>query len=284
MKLHLVDGTFEMFRCYYGAPKATTADGREVGALRGLLRTLQSLLSGEATHVAVAFDHVIESFRNDLFDGYKTGAGIEPDLRAQLEPAEEVASALGCVVWSMVEFEADDALAAAAHRWRDEVEQVVICTPDKDLAQCVIGDRVVLRDRIRDKTLDEAAVVEKFGVSPASIPDWLALVGDTADGIPGLPGWGAKSAATVLARYAHIDAIPDDPGAWDVKVRGAARLADVLATRREDARLYRTLATLRTDVPLAEERPDDLRWRGHDRERLAAVCASLEYERFLHRL
>ena len=269
MEVHLVDGTYELFRAHYGAPGARAADGREIGASRGLARSLLGLVRNEgATHVAVAFDHVVESFRNEIFDGYKTGEGIEPELFAQFPLAEEVARALGCVVWPMVEFEADDALATAAARFRDDprVDRVLICSPDKDLAQCVTGDRVVCVDRRREKTLDEDGVREKFGVDPASIPDWLALVGDAADGIPGIPAWGARSAATVLAEYGHIDRIPDDPAEWSVTVRGAARLAENLRTRRDDAGLYCDLATLRTDVPL-EESPDDLEWTGaHCRE------------------
>ena len=208
MKIHLVDGTYELFRCFFGAPPRTASDGAEVGALRGLLATLVHLVSDDdVTHVAVAFDHVIESFRNDRFDGYKTGFGIDPRLLSQFHPAEDLCRALGLIVWPMVEFEADDALAtaAAAIQGHPDVDQVVICTPDKDLAQCVVGDHVVAWDRRRDVVLDEDGVVDKFGVHPASIPDWLALVGDTADGIPGLPRWGKKSASTVLYRYGTLD-------------------------------------------------------------------------------
>ena len=215
MRIHLVDGTYELFRSHFGAPPRQDSGGREVGATIGLLRSLWLLLSTPGvTHVACAFDHVIESFRNDLYAGYKTSAGVAPDLLAQFELAEHAARALGVVVWPMVEFEADDALAAAAARFRDApgVDQVVLCSPDKDLAQAVVGDRVVAWDRRRDVVLDEAGVTGKFGVPPASIPDWLALVGDAADGFPGIPGWGAKSAATVLARFGHLGAIPDDSG------------------------------------------------------------------------
>jgi len=224
----------------------------------------------------VAFDHVVESFRNDLFEGYKTGAGIDPALYAQFEPAERVARALGFVVWPMVEFEADDALAAGAARCAADrrVEQVLICSPDKDLSQCVRGSRVVCVDRRRRQVRDEAGVIEKFGVGPRSIPDWLALVGDGADGIPGIPRWGARSSSKVLAVYEHIEAIPDDPGAWTVDVRGAAGLAANLRDRRTEAALYRTLATLRADVPL-EERVDDLKWRGADRGVLQRTCDEL---------
>jgi 5'-3' exonuclease len=287
MQLHLVDGTYELFRQYFGAPEATAPDGREVGATRALLRTLLSLLGEEGTsHVAVAFDHAIASFRNELFDGYKTGEGIDPVLLAQFPLAERAAAALGLVVWPMVEFEADDALAAGAARWADApgVERVLICTPDKDLAQCVRGERVVLLDRRRRAVIDEPGVEEKFGVSPASIPDWLALVGDAADGIPGIPRWGAKSAAAVLRRYGRIDAIPDDAGEWDLNVRGARGLAENLSTRRQEAMLYRRLATLRTDVPLPEASLGDLRWRGADRAALRALCAELGDEGLLTRV
>jgi 5'-3' exonuclease len=235
--------------------------------------------------VACAFDHVIESFRNDLFAGYKTGAGIDADLLAQFEPAERAAAALGVVVWPMVEFETDDALATAAFRWRDHpgVEQVVICSPDKDLSQCVVGNRVICRDRLRRADRDEAGVVAKFGVPPASIPDWLALVGDAADGIPGIPGWGEKSAGTVLARYGTLEAIPDDAASWDVAVRGRDRLAASLRGRREDAALYRRLATLRTDVPLAESLAE-LEWRGARRADLEALCREIRAEELLGRV
>ena len=277
MKVHLVDGTYELFRAYFGAPPAQDATGRPVGAVRGLLATLVSLLrEPDVTHVACAFDHVIESFRNELFAGYKTGEGVEAELLAQFQPAEEAVAALGVVVWSMVEFEADDALATAASRFRDDpaIEQVVICSPDKDLSQCVAGSRVICRDRLRRLDRDEAGVLARFGVKPASIPDWLALVGDTADGIPGIPGWGEKSAAAVLARYERIEAIPDDARSWRVDVRGRERLAAALAARREDAELYRRLATLRSDVPLAETLAD-LEWRGAPRRALERLTTAI---------
>ena len=277
VQVHLVDGTFELFRAYFGAPSARAPDGREVGATRALLRMLGGLVDKDgATHVAVAFDTVIESFRNALFSGYKTGDGMDPLLHAQFPLAERAAEALGFVTWRMMDFEADDALATAAVRFaRDPaVERVVVCTPDKDLAQCVSGTRIVRLDRIRNTLLDEDGVRAKFGVGPASIPDWLALVGDTADGIPGLPGFGERTASALLARYAHLEAIPDDAARWDVSVRGAAKLGETLRTRREDAHLYRTLATLRIDVPLAESL-DDLRWRGERPAEMAALRAEL---------
>jgi 5'-3' exonuclease len=237
------------------------------------------------THVAVAFDHVIESFRNRLFSGYKTSAGVPATLLAQFPLAEEAARALGLVVWPMVEFEADDALASAAARFaaRPGVERVLICTPDKDLAQCVQGRRVVGFDRMRRRLLDEEGVRQKFGVAPASIPDWLALVGDAADGIPGVPRWGERSASALLARYGRLEKIPDAPGDWDVEVRGAAALSESLRHHRPEAALYRTLATLRTDAPLAEDL-EALRWRGVEAERLAALEAALGASQLAGRL
>jgi len=277
MKIHLVDGTYELFRGYFGPPAAIGPTGREVGATRGLIRSLLVLLQQpEVTHVAVAFDTVIESFRNDLFAGYKTGAGLPEDLASQFELAEAATRAIGMTVWSMHEFEADDAIAAGAQRYAsdDRVEQVIMCSPDKDLAQCVRGNRVVSFDRMRRIVRDEDGVLEKYGVLPCSIPDWLALVGDDADGIPGIPRWGAKSSATVLRRYQHLEAIPDDESRWDVKVRGATALGQNLRTRRDDAMLYKKLATLREDVPLAES-VDDLAWVGGDRDPLEEVCVHL---------
>jgi len=276
VKVHLVDGTYELFRAYYGAP-GSKRDGREIGASRALLRSLARMVHQEgATHVAVAFDTVVESFRNALFGGYKTGEGIDPDLFSQFPLAERLTHALGMVVWPMVEHEADDALATGAHRYAEDprVEQVVICSPDKDLAQCVRGSRIVMWDRKNDRELDEAAVVEKFGVSPASIPDYLALVGDAADGIPGIPRWGRKSAAAVLSRWGHVDAIPADPAAWELKVRGAVALSANLEAEREAAALYRTLAVLRTDVPLGES-VDDLAWLGARRSELEEICVEV---------
>jgi 5'-3' exonuclease len=262
--VHLVDGTYELFRYFLSPAAAFDRRGpEELRAVRGVVASILGMLEGGATHLGVATDHVIESFRNALWPGYKTGEGIDPALRAQFEPLEEALSALGVVVWPMVEFEADDALASAAAVASADprVDQVVICTPDKDLAQCVRGERVVQLDRRRREVRDEAGVVRKFGVSPASIPDWLALVGDSADGYPGLPGWGAASAAAVLARHEHLEHIPPGAADWDVPVRGAARLAATLAEQRERALLFRTLATLRLDAPIGGG-VDALRWAG----------------------
>jgi 5'-3' exonuclease len=252
-----------LFRHYYALPSARDQDGREVGAVRGVLASVLGMISGGATHVAVATDHVIESFRNGLWPGYKTGEGIDPDLWAQFPLLEETLTAAGVVVWPMVEFEADDALAAAAATGaRDErVEQVIICTPDKDLAQCVRGTRIVQLDRRTRAMRDEAGVIGKFGVAPASIPDYLALVGDAADGYPGLPGWGAKSTAAVLARFGHIEAIPEDWREWRVNAANPRALARVLSEQRDRALLFRTLATLRTDIALFAD-VEQLRWNG----------------------
>jgi 5'-3' exonuclease len=276
MKIHLVDGTYELFRSFYGAPAKKAPDGREVGATLGLLNSLLALLTKSgATHVACAFDHVIESFRNDLFPGYKTSEGVAAELLGQFALAEQAVAALGIVVWPMVEFEADDALATAANRFRGEVgvEQVVICSPDKDVAQLVSGNQVVCWDRRRDIVYDEAAVLEKYGVRPASIPDWLALVGDSADGYPGIAGWGAKSASTVLLRYEHLESIPEDSSQWGFGTARALRLAESLRAHQEDVLLYRRLATLRQDVPL-QERIADVEWRGAH-ERLKQICGEL---------
>lgn len=276
MKIHLVDGTYELFRSHFGAPPRKGADGRDVGATVGLLRSLFMLVSTPGvTHIACAFDHVIESFRNELYAGYKTGAGVDPVLLAQFSLAERAVAALGIVVWSMVEFEADDALATAAARFtgRPGVEQVVICSPDKDLAQLVTGERIVCWDRRRDIVLDERGVLAKFGVAPPSIPDWLALVGDAADGYLGIPEWGAKSASAVLARFGHLESIPEDPSRLGLALGRATRLADSLAIYREEAFLYRRLATLRDDVPLGEELAE-LEWRGAE-PGFEAVCQEL---------
>jgi 5'-3' exonuclease len=285
-RVYLVDGTYELFRSYFGAPKATKAAGIEVGATRGILRSLFALVrEAGVTHVGCAFDHVIESFRNDLFDGYKTSAGVPDDLLAQFGLAERAVHALGIVVWPMVEFEADDAIAAAAERWRADarVEQIVLCTPDKDMAQCVRDDKVVCLDRRQRRTMNAAGVIEKFGVPPASIPDWLALVGDSADGYPGVPRWGGKSASALLAYYGHLESIPDRESEWQVSVRGAAALAASLREHRDDAYLYRRLATLRLDVPLIEEL-EDLRWQGARREELTVLCREIEDQEFLERV
>ena len=262
MIVHLIDGTYELFRHYYGAPKALDTDGIEIGAVRGVVASVRGMLNFGATHVGVATDHVIESFRNQMWPGYKTGEGIEPDLLSQFHPLEDALTALGVVVWPMVEHEADDALAAAAVKAAldPRVTQVRICTPDKDLSQCVRGTRIVQEDRLRRTIRDEAGVVAKFGVPPASIPDYLALVGDSSDGFPGLQGWGAKSASAVLAKYGHLEAIPDDPKTWALNVR-AGSLAVTLKRDRELAMLFRDLATLRTDVPVFES-VDELEWHG----------------------
>jgi len=263
VKIHLVDGTYELFRHYYAVPSARDRDGREVGAVRGVVTSILGMLRGGVTHIAVATDKVIESFRNSLWPGYKTGEGVEPDLLAQFPLLEEALAAAGILVWPMVEFEADDALAAgAALATRDKrVEQVIICTPDKDLAQCVRGSGVVQLNRRTGATCDEAGVILKFGVPPVSIPDYLALVGDAADGYPGLPGWGAKSSAAVLAKFGRIEAVPEDSREWGVNAANASTLAATLVRERDRALLFRTLATLRTDIPLFED-VEELRWNG----------------------
>jgi len=261
--VYLVDGTYELFRHYYAMPKQTDRDGHEVAAIIGVLGSVLGMIEGGATHIGVATDHVIESFRNDLWAGYKTSEGVEPDLLAQFHPLEHALRAMGVVVWAMEEFEADDALAAAARlaAASPDVEQVVICTPDKDLSQCVSGQRIVQLDRRKREQRDERGVVARFGVGPASIPDYLALVGDSADGYPGIPGWGEKASGALLGRYAHLERIPAKATDWTVPVRGAARLSAVLEENRLLALLFRTLATLRTDVPVFNA-VEDLRWRG----------------------
>jgi 5'-3' exonuclease len=282
----LIDGTFELFRAYFAVPQSQNAAGAEVGAARGLLRSFAALLSsGEVTHVACAFDHVIESFRNELFEGYKTGEGLDPSLYSQFGLAERVTRALGMVTWPMIEFEADDAIATAALRFAGDaqVSRVVIASPDKDLTQCLTRDGIVCWDRIRNTYLDAAGVVSKFGVTAQSIPDYLALVGDSADGIPGVPRWGAKSAACVLAEYGQLEHIPRNPKEWRVKVRGAEALSASLEGMREQALLYRRLATLRSDVPLPETL-EDLRWRGAPDAELAALCEELGETTVLQRL
>jgi 5'-3' exonuclease len=276
LDIYLIDGTYELFRHYYALPSARDENGRAVAAVRGVLASVLGMIKGGATHIAVATDHVIESFRNGLWPGYKTSEGIEPDLLAQFPLLEDVLSAAGIVVWPMVEFEADDALAAAAVAAARNlrVERVVICTPDKDLAQCVSGTRIVQLNRRARATLDEAGVVQKFGVSPVSIPDYLALVGDAADGYPGLPGWGAKSSAAVLARFLHLEGIPVDYREWRVNVANAFALADTLCRERDHAVLFRTLATLRTDIVLFDE-VDQLRWKGPT-DAFDAIAARLD--------
>ena len=288
MKIHLVDGTYELFRAHYSPrPGRTTPDGSDIKATHGLAQSLIALLNQpDVTHVGVAFDSVIRSFRNDMFDGYKTGDGVEPGLLAQFPLAEQMSAALGLTVWPMVEFEADDALATAAVRYaeREVVDQVLMCSPDKDLAQVVSGERVVALDRRKGDVMNQAGVVEKFGVPPAAIPDYLALVGDSADGIPGIPRWGARTTAAVLTRYGSIDDIPLDANDWDVKIRGAGALAAGLAERMDDALLYRRLATLRLDVPLPETDPEQLRWEGLRQPNFAEFCQSLGLESLLNRL
>jgi 5'-3' exonuclease len=281
--VHLVDATYELFRAFFAVPPSRAPDGQEVGAVRGVLSTLLALVQNEgATHVACATDQVIRSFRNELYHGYKTEEGVDATLLAQFPLVEEGMAALGLVVWPMVEFEADDALASGAARYAAEARQVFVATPDKDLAQCVRGSDVVMLDRRRKLTLDEDAVRAKYGVSPRSIPDWLALVGDSADGYPGLPGWGERSAAALLEKYGTIEAIPAEATRWSVKVRGAERLAATLVERRDEALLYKRLATLRLDVPLRESLAD-LEWRGARRD-LREFCARIGFSDFPQRV
>ncbi len=264
MKLYLIDGTYELFRYYFGAPKRQAPDGTEVGAVTALLRGTWSWLNRETiTSAAVAFDTVVESFRNGLYAGYKSSAGIPPDLLSQFPLAEEALKALGLRIWPMTDFEADDAIATAAHQWaaKDGFEQIIICSPDKDFSQCVSGSRVVCLDRRHNRISDEPAVLERFGVAPASIPDWQALVGDSADGYPGLPGWGKSSATAVLSAWPHLEEIPRDAERWDKSIRNRTKLATTLGERWEEALLYRKLATLRTDAPIGMEM-EDLRWKG----------------------
>lgn len=286
MKLHLVDATFELFRAYYSRPQENGPDGRPVNAVRGLIESMLSLLrEADLTHVAAATDHVIESWRNDVYPPYKSSVGMPADLLAQFGDAERALRALGIVTWPMVEDEADDGIATGVARLGADsrVVQVIICSVDKDLAQCVDGERVVLRDRMRTITYDEDGVVAKFGVHPASIPDYLALVGDSADGYPGLPGWGSKSAAAVLARFGHLEAIPDSPLEWDVPLRNAVRLAATLKQQRADALLFRRLATLNRDAAIAGDL-DSLAWRGVPREEFLALCDELGFDRIRERV
>ncbi|HET7685078.1 MAG TPA: 5'-3' exonuclease H3TH domain-containing protein [Candidatus Limnocylindria bacterium] len=283
MQLHLVDATFELFRAFYSRPPERGPDGRPVNAVRGLIDSMLSLLrEPDVTHVGAATDHVIESWRNDLYPGYKSSAGVDPDLLAQFDDAERALAALGMAVWAMVEDEADDAIATAVARFGDDprVERIVICSVDKDLGQLVEGDRIVLRDRMRKVTYDEAGIVAKFGVLPRSIPDYLALVGDSSDGYPGLAGWGAKSAAAVLSRWGHLEAIPASALDWEIPLRGASRLAATLAQDRAEAALYKRLATLNRDAAIEAATPtlESLAWQGVRREAFTALCAELGFE------
>ncbi|MEA2058600.1 MAG: 5'-3' exonuclease H3TH domain-containing protein [Actinomycetota bacterium] len=277
MKLYLLDGTYELFRAYFGAPPRQASDGREVGAVAALTGSILGLLSEPGvTHVAAAFDSIIESFRNEVFPAYKTGEGIDSALLDQFPLAERAMKAIGVTVWSMYDYEADDALATAARRWVGDVDQVVVMTPDKDLAQMYGHPNIVGYDRRKGAFIDREGVIEKFGVEPESIPDWLGLVGDAADGLPGIPGWGAKSSATILARYGHLEGIPLEAALWDVKVRSADKLAATLRERMGDALLYRFLAQLRTDVPIPDSLAD-LAWKGVPRQRYEAFCEELGF-------
>ena len=283
MNVFLVDGTYELFRHFYAVPRTTSVDGIEIGAVRGVIGSMLGMLDDGVTHIGVATDHVVESFRNELWPGYKTSEGLDPEVLSQFELLEDALEALGLVVWKAVKHEADDALASAAIRAAadERVEQVFVCTPDKDLAQVVDGSRIVQFDRRKGAMRDADGVREKFGVGPASIPDYLALMGDSADGFPGVRGWGAKSAATVLARYPHLEDIPDDAAAWVVRVRGAARLAGALAGAREEAALFRDLATLRTTLPVFDA-VDELRWTGPE-PRFFDLCARINAPGYFRR-
>jgi 5'-3' exonuclease len=263
MDVHLIDGTYELFRHFYAVPSSADANGQEVGAVRGVLASVLSMIEQGATHIGVATDHVVESFRNDLYPGYKTSEGVPQELLSQFPILEDALQAMGVAVWPMIEFEADDALASAAAKAakNGRVGQVLICTPDKDLSQCVVGTRVVQLDRMRNIVRDEAGVVAKFGVKPGSIPDYLAVVGDSADGFPGMPGWGQKAAALTLSQYPHLEDIPKDWREWHPSIRRARSLAESLFHAWNDAVLFRTLATLRLDVPVFDT-VDDLRWLG----------------------
>jgi 5'-3' exonuclease len=277
MFVHLLDGTYELFRAYFGFPSRTAPDGREVGAVYGLLNTTLSLLRDpDVTHIAAATDSVIESFRNDLYDGYKTGVGVPEDLMAQFGLAERAFRALGVTVWGMIDFEADDAMASGAHRFSPQADRVILVSPDKDLTQCVSGQHVVTFDRRKKQILDTDGVIAKFGVAPASIPDYLALVGDAADGIPGIPAWGAKSSSTLLGHYRHLEFIPPDHTRWEVAVRGAARLSKNLNEREEDAILFRELTTLRKDAPISQTL-DEIAWQGVNRAEYQTLCTELGF-------
>ncbi len=281
--VHLIDGTYELFRHFFAVPSRKAPNGSEIGALRGVLGNMVMLLEAVATHIAVATDHVVESFRNDLWPGYKDGSGIDPDLLSQFHPTEEALELLGVAVWPMIEFEADDAMAAGAAMADDDerVRQVFICTPDKDLGQCV-GGKVVQWDRRADEVIDAAGVEAKFGVRPESIPDYLGLVGDSADGFPGLKGWGAKSTSVMLSHYGHIEAIPDSHEDWEPKVRGAAGLAATLVAERDQALLFRRIATVRTDAPVSDS-IDELAWRG-PHSGFEALCNQIGAENLFDRV
>jgi 5'-3' exonuclease len=276
MYVHLIDGTYELFRYFYAVPGAADINGQEIGAVRGVLGSVLSMIERGATHLGVATDHVVESFRNDLYPGYKTSEGVDPELLSQFPILENALEAMGVVVWPMVYFEADDALASAAGKAAedDQVRQVFICTPDKDLGQCVVGTRIVQLDRRRDILRDEAGVVSKFGVKPQSIPDYLAVVGDSADGFPGVPGWGAKAAALTLSQYPHLEDIPKDWKAWHPSIRRARPLSESLFIAWNDALLFRTLATLRRDVPVFDT-VEDLRWQA-PRESFEEFCVRIK--------
>jgi 5'-3' exonuclease len=284
MKVYLIDGTYELFRHFFAVPSAHDAHGQEIAATRGVLASVLSMIEGGATHIGVATDHVVESFRNDLYAGYKTSEGVPLELLSQFPILEQSLEAMGVLVWPMVEFEADDALAAAAHKATQDagVEQIIICTPDKDLGQCVSGTRVVQLDRRRELLRDEAGIIEKFGVVPASIPDYLAVVGDSADGYPGIPGWGVKAAASVLSQYSRLENIPKDWQQWHPSIRKARPLSESLFSNWNDALLFRTLATLRRDVPVFET-VEDLRWKGL-REPFEEVCARFNAAELLRRV
>jgi len=283
MNVHLIDGTYELFRYYFAVPSAVDRNGQEIGAVRGVLASVLSMIEGGATHIGVATDHVVESFRNDLYAGYKTSEGVPHELLSQFPILEEALQAMGVVVWPMVYFEADDALASAAAKasQNGSVGQVIICTPDKDLSQCVVGNRVVQLDRRRDILRDEAGVVAKFGVSPKSIPDYLAVVGDSADGFPGVSGWGEKAAALTLSQYPHLEDIPTDWREWHPSIRRARQLSESLFGSWNDALLFRTLATLRLDVPVFDS-TDDLRWQG-PRPAFAEFCDRLNTPQMVQR-
>jgi len=283
MNVHLIDGTYELFRYFFAVPSAKDANGQEIGAVRGVLGSVLSMIEAGATHLGVATDHVVESFRNELYFGYKTSEGVEPELLSQFPILEEALQAMGVLVWPMIEFEADDALASAASKAAEDerVAQVIICTPDKDLRQCVVGTRVVQLDRRREMLRDEAGVLAKFGVNPQSIPDYLAVVGDSADGFPGISGWGPKAAALVFSRYPHLEDIPKDWRQWHASIRRANRLADSLFAAWDEALLFRKLATLRLDVPVFNS-VDDLLWKG-PRPEFERMCERLRAPELLRR-